>query len=139
MIVHNLFTLKNVSRSSRVLTAVWLAIIFFLSTYQNPAAFEIGPPGFVGLFGHFAAYTVLALLISCVGVTMRHPRPSQLRVITITFIVSVSYGAAMEICQSIIPTRDSSILDLIVNAVGAVTGIALTPTLRWGIKMLIGV
>lgn len=113
----------------------WIRTVFVLSVLGGLVYFSIVPaPGTGsvshGPFGvisysmwlHFLGYMGLAIAFSYASHTV--PRPHS-QVLFGVFVVTVGCGAAVEMLQLTLPTRTFSILDILVNALGAGVGVIL--------------
>jgi VanZ family protein len=127
-----------------LLLFLWAAIIFILSSTPN---IFVNLPAFwytriiyrkvsdsylelyeiVGVLSHFGTYMVLSALLSWALIGRRKERKSLLLVV---FALSLLYAFYDEIFQTKIPGRGFQILDLIFNALGIVTGLALYCQMR---------
>ena len=81
----------------------------------------VGPPDPVTTTGHFVAYAALAFVLA---VALSGWRATG-RALVVTFALAVALGAGVEVLQGPIPYRDSSLLDLAVDAAGAAVGLAV--------------
>ena len=66
--------------------------------------------------GHFLCYALLCFSLSGI---FSH------RSVIIAPLVAVGFGVLMEIAQVFIPSRDASILDILINGVGVIVGLGL--------------
>ncbi len=125
------------------LVAAWATLIFVLSSLtsseiQDTSSLFARLP-FVHIllhpiFVHMALYALLGVLAySLVASLLPATKPSTLHVWLVTLAFCVAYGAGDELHQSFVPGRDMSLLDLGVNAMGALAGMgAAEATARWG-------
>lgn len=109
--------------------AVWMAIIFGLSSRSTiPTA-----PGFganlTASAGHLVAYGVLGTLVL---IALRTWFAFTWRVAAAAIVIAVLYGLTDEIHQSFVPGRDASAADLLLDAIGATIGVAIL--YRWRSK-----
>ena len=81
----------------------------------------VGPPDPVTTTGHFVAYAALAFVLAVALSGWR----TTWRTLVVTFALSVALGAGVEVLQGPIPYRDTSLLDLAVDAAGAAVGLAV--------------
>jgi len=114
---------------------VWLRAVFVLGTLGGLIYFSIVPAPGSGLvsygpFGvipysmwlHFVGYMGLAIVLSYASYTA--PRP-QSQILLGVFVVTVGCGVAVEFVQLTLPTRTFSVLDMVINALGAGVGVTL--------------
>lgn len=125
------------------LVAAWSSLIFVLSSLtsseiQDTSSLLARLP-FVHIllhpvFVHMVLYALLAALAySLVASLLPARKLSTLHVWLVTLAFCVAYGAGDELHQSFVPGRDMSLLDLGVDAAGALVGIAAAEaTARWG-------
>jgi len=100
----------------------WAGVIFYIS--DQPTLPDV--PGLAStitsVLGHFTVYFVLAVLIwwglGARGLTDRQR-------VGIAFTIAVLYGVSDEWHQSFVPGRQPDIFDIITDAVGAATGLAI--------------
>ena len=88
----------------------------------------VGPPDPVTTTGHFVAYAALAFVLA---VALSGWRATG-RALVVTFALAVALGAGVEVLQGPIPYRDSSLLDLAVDAAGAAVGLAVFSAVALG-------
>lgn len=118
------------ARLTAALTPVWMGLIFWLSVSQSPPGGDFGsggllPPGLLPIAGHFLFYAVLtALSIGWLGVLPPlHKR--QPLIFAAAVLVSLTYGSIMELLQAMVPGRTPSLVDILVNGLGALAVVAL--------------
>jgi len=103
--------------------------------FVTPAV-EHGPTMFqYGAFERDPVHFVLNMfLFMPIGVLMHHEERTRstrwLRIVVLAGIVGFSISAAVEYLQAFLPTRDSSLFDLLANTAGAMIGVAADR--RWG-------
>lgn len=107
-----------------------MGVIFVLSAQPTLP----NPPGLnrelLSIAGHFGMYAVLAILVwwalAAFGLTARQR-------IAIAFLVAMLYGVSDEWHQSFVPGRHPDPFDLLVDAAGAATGLAIVVRVarRW--------
>lgn len=101
---------------------VWAGAIFFIS--HQPTVPDV--PGLASsitsVAGHFGVYFVLAILLWWGLGTFDIPANQRL---AIAFGIAVLYGVSDEWHQSFVPGRQPDILDVITDAIGAATGLAI--------------
>jgi VanZ family protein len=76
---------------------------------------------------HAATWAVLAALLAAGGLAASSARSRawpRRWVVVAAIAVAVAYGAVDEWHQSYVPTRDSSLADLVADAIGAIAGAA---------------
>jgi VanZ family protein len=111
-----------VSRRWRVVAAVLTVAIVVLGVAPIGGVVEaVGPPNPVTTAGHFVAYAALAFVLPLALMGWRAPRQTLL----VAFLLAVALGAGVELLQGPIPYRDASLVDLAVDAAGAVTGLVV--------------
>lgn len=109
-------------KTLHAVVAAYMALIFYLSAIRMPSL----PPELklanMDKLEHFAAYAVMGFLLAmdlrksfCAGKT-------AVRIIGISFIITFSFGAFIEICQAFIPYRSAEALDAAANGAGGLTG-----------------
>lgn len=89
---------------------IWMGVIFALSarsTVPEPLGLAAG---LTAIAGHLVAYAVLAALLS------------------LALIGATAYGLSDEWHQTFVPGRDASVLDIVVDGIGALGGLA---AVRW--------
>ena len=101
---------------------LWMGVIFAFSAREHVPK----PPGFsldvTSVAGHLAVYAVLAALTWwAFGGLVRSPRQR----VAAAFGVALLYGFSDEWHQSFVPGRTPDTRDLVVDAVGAIVGIAI--------------
>ena len=112
-----------------LLTILFVGLVVILSV--TPGRAQPGDSIFVWLvvntptplqkFMHVAIYAALALLVmwSLEAVESRTAR------IALTFVLTVSLGAVLEWYQTLVPGRFGTIIDALLNAIGAVAGLLI--------------
>ena len=109
---------KGVRR--RILLALWIIVIFGLSSIPAlPGDYMKMPPGFDKLV-HFVEYSVLAILFH--QVLVMNSRWNQNLIALVVVIICIAIAGLDEIYQSIIPGRQSSVTDLYADIAGIITG-----------------
>lgn len=98
---------------------LWMALIFFLSAQSTLPNLAPDVPHLEEVGGHLAVYGVLALLWERAlrGAGVRHAAWWALA-------ITLAYGASDEFHQSFVPGRTMTMIDWIVDLLGA--GLALT-------------
>jgi VanZ family protein len=108
---------------ARLLPVVlWMGVIFAFSAQERVPK----PPGFsvdvTSIVGHVTVYAVLAALTWwAIGGLGRTPRQRM----AAAFCVAILYGLSDEWHQSFVPGRTPDVWDLVVDAIGAMIGIAI--------------
>jgi VanZ family protein len=94
-----------------------MGLIFYLSAQE-----QVGPdlPAFTRVIAHFAEYALLAAL----WVWALAPALGR-RAFAAAAAISILYAASDEFHQSFIPGRDSSLLDLAIDALGVAVAVAV--------------
>ena len=112
-----------------LLTILFVGLVVILSV--TPGRAQPGDSIFVWLvvntptplqkLMHIAIYAALALLLmwSLEAVESRTAR------IALTFVLTVSLGAVLEWYQTLVPGRFGTIIDALLNAIGAVAGLLI--------------
>ena len=113
----------------------WIRAVFVLGALGGLVYYSIVPaPGTGsvshGPFGvipysmwlHFVGYMGLAIVFSYASYTVPRPQP---QILFGVFVVTVGCGAAVEMLQLTLPTRTFSVIDILVNALGAGVGVTL--------------
>jgi len=116
-------------------TPFWIRAVFVLGVLGGLIYFSIVPaPGTSsvshGPFGvvpysmwlHFAGYMGLAIAFSYASYTVSRPYS---QILFGVFVVTVGCGATVEILQLTVPTRTFSVIDMLVNTLGAGVGVTL--------------
>jgi VanZ family protein len=101
---------------------LWMGVIFAFSAREHVPK----PPGFsldvTAMAGHLAVYAVLAALTwRALGGLVRFSRQQM----AAAFGIAVLYGFSDEWHQAFVPGRTPDPWDLVVDAIGAVIGIAI--------------
>jgi len=103
-------------------TLIWMGIIFALSARST----ALVPPGLTteltSIAGHFTAYAVLSALLWR-AIDPRNLTARQRAVLAL--VAAVAYGLTDEWHQSFVPGRDASLLDIAVDGIGALCGLAI--------------
>jgi VanZ family protein len=81
----------------------------------------VGPPDPITTTGHFVSYAALAFVLAAALSGWRTTSRSLIAALAL----AVALGAGVELLQGPIPYRDASLLDLAVDAAGAVVGLAV--------------
>lgn len=100
----------------------WMGLIFALSSRSKlPRSPGIGPD-LVGIAGHFTVYAVLAALLWW---TLPAKDLAPWQRFALALVGAVAYGVSDEWHQSFVPGRDPALLDLVVDALGAMFALAM--------------
>jgi VanZ family protein len=92
----------------------YMALIFWMSSRQVPAAFA-GTPDYLLHGGGYFVFGVLSVRAVARGLAS----PRSVSVLAAGVAIAVLYGASDEWHQSFVPGRDPSLLDLLADSVGA--------------------
>jgi VanZ family protein len=105
------------SRRYLLLTILYCAALFWLSSTANPIRFE---PAFVGedKLVHAGLYAGLAFLVS-LGMHRRNPRPNRPVQFWAPVVFASLYGVSDEFHQYFVPGRTPDIGDICADAAGA--------------------
>jgi VanZ family protein len=106
--------------------AIYMAGIFYVSSLHQPPL----PSGVDDKFAHATAYMGLGFVIARALAGGLPPRLTW-SLALIGFLIALIYGASDEFHQSFVAGRDSDILDLRADAIGA--AIAMVVCRAWGI------
>jgi len=102
---------------------LWMAVIFYLSSIPSPAQVELPFWDELGSYlGHFAEYTILALLLTR---AQARPPASLTRGFLVSFLVALAYAFSDEFHQRFVPNRTSSLVDVAVDAAGVAFALGL--------------
>lgn len=108
------------ARRWRVAAWVWVAAIVVSGVAPIGGVVQaVGPPDPVTTTGHFVAYAVLGFLVT-VALAGWDFTP---RTLALAFVLALALGAGVELVQGPIPYRDTSLVDLAVDAAGAALGL----------------
>ena len=109
---------------------VWMAFIFYLSSLSQEEANRIASLGDIGSYAaHFVLYAVLAALI--VASMWSWKLGYQLRWAVFAAGLAALYGVSDEYHQTFVDGRSATLVDVIVNTVGATFSVA-------GMRVLVG-
>jgi VanZ family protein len=100
----------------------WMAAIFVASNTPSAQIPSAGPWDLVvKKGGHLASYALLAWL------WLRALRPAavSLRVVLVVLVIVVLYAVTDEVHQTFVPGRSGTAVDVLIDAAGALLGIAL--------------
>ena len=99
----------------------WMALLFLLSARPSPTlSAEPIADVLIKKAGHLALYAVLAAGVAWVVASTRWAE----RALVIGFVVAVAYGLSDEAHQALTPGRSPSLVDVGIDAIGAVIGLA---------------
>ena len=115
--------MKRSPRTWSVAAAAWaLVIVVFGVIPTQPLVRAVAPDHEVAstLAGHFVEYFVLAVLIAAAW----GGRSGRIRDAALTLTLAVGLGVVIEVVQAFLPYRDCQAIDVLVNAAGAVCGVA---------------
>ncbi len=121
--------LRGRAKSYWTLVLAWMGLIFFLSSrtsLPNPSGIS---SSLEAITGHFTVYAVLAALVAFALADTGLPTSRRL---VAAFLFAVVYGVSDEFHQSFVPGRDPDPFDLMIDAIGATTGlVVLVFVERW--------
>lgn len=101
-----------------------MAVIFVLSHQAGLHVTEnVDVERPIRVSGHLLAYAVLAGCLLLALSRLDVPRPSQA---LLAWALAVAYGLTDELHQSFVPDRSGRLDDVLVDAIGAAAGVALT-------------
>jgi VanZ family protein len=107
-------------------------VIFYLSSRSELPRPEGISASLEAIAGHFVAYGVLALLVSF---ALADTGISPMRRSVYAVMAAVLYGVSDEIHQSFVPRRDPALFDIAIDAIGAITALAVWSLfVRWWIR-----
>ncbi len=100
--------------------AAWMALIFVLSAQSKlPGLGADWLDDLVQIAGHFAEYAVLGLLVARAAAPDGASAPARIATV---ILWAAAYAISDEWHQSFVPGRDASLIDWMVDMVGAVVG-----------------
>jgi VanZ family protein len=106
-----------------------MAVIFALSSRSTLPKTPGLAPELVSIAGHFTVYAVLAVSLWWgLGIVDLPPG----RRLALAFAGALLYGLSDEWHQSFVPGRDPSMLDILVDSIGALCGLAVAQVLLRG-------
>jgi VanZ family protein len=106
----------------------WAGLIFFVSAQPKETFQRLGFTGqALSVGGHLIVYFVLMILL--VLAQRASTKLSNKQVYLVAFLIVAIYGLSDEYHQSFVPGRTPTLVDWIVDLVGA--GLALLVLLRW--------
>ncbi len=109
---------------------VWMAFIFYLSSLSQDEAERIARWGDIGSYAaHFVLYAVLAALIAASMWSWK--LGYQLRWAVFAAGLAALYGVSDEYHQTFVAGRSATLVDVIVNTVGATVSVAGLRLLVW--------
>ena len=112
---------------------IWMAVIFAFSHQANSGHIteaylhEANVP--IRKFGHFTEFGILALLYAGLFGRIRSLTDARARMLAL--IVAVLYAASDELHQAFVPGRSSSIVDIWIDAGGALMALLAVTMIRW--------
>jgi VanZ family protein len=104
-------------------------MIFWLSSQSRPLGQTLSNP--VAYASHFTVYLVLVVLAMFALFGLPGAGEHRGRTVAASFILAALYGISDEIHQSVVPGRDPSLLDWLVDVAGSGTGAALAALVLW--------
>jgi VanZ family protein len=121
--------LGKAARSRWMLVLAWMGLIFFLSSRSKLPKPSGISSSVEAITGHFTVYAVLAVLVAF---ALADTGLSTSRRLVVAFLFAVVYGVSDEFHQSFVPGRDPDPFDLMIDAIGAVTGLVVLAFIeRW--------
>lgn len=105
----------------------WMGLIFTLSHQPTLPRVPGLASSLTSIAGHFSVYFVLAVLAWWTLGAFDISQPARLR---IAFVIAVLYGFSDEWHQSFIEGRNASLMDNLVDSIGAACGLATVSWLR---------
>ena len=94
---------------------IWMSLIFVVSHQSKTAIPSYGQWDLlVKKSGHFLAYSILALLAYRAGLS-----------VTASLLLSVAYAASDELHQRLVPGRNGTAVDVLIDALGATMALYL--------------
>ena len=114
-------TSRRTSLISWAMVVCWMGVIFYLS---NQPSFPQMPDPWLRLrkLAHVAEYLILTLLLCRALMPSARATRSPCLIAT---IISLSYAASDEYHQSFVLARTASALDVGIDTIGIITGVAL--------------
>lgn len=105
--------------------AAWMGGIFYLSHQSMPIGAATSDAD--AIVAHLGLYAGLALLLhwALAGGAGRHAHAPAWVLAALVFALTVLYGVLDELHQAFVPDRTASEADLVLDAVGALIGVAL--------------
>jgi VanZ family protein len=115
---------------------LYAGVIFYLSSIPHPE--ELLPISIWDKFAHLLEYAVLGVL--CYRAFLYASPPwSARRALLLAVVTAVLYGVTDELHQLLVPLRETDVLDLLADGVGATLGAWMwaygrtnTLRMRWG-------
>lgn len=118
---------RNASITVRLLpVAAWMWLIFALSSRDRLP--ELLGPTFTGVAGHLAVYAVLAALL---WFGLAPWRLAPVWRLTLAFAVAVVFGVSDEWRQAFVPGRTPTLIDVVMDALGALGGLVVVSLWAW--------
>lgn len=105
-----------------ILVIAWMILIFYLSSI--PGIDIPTGPEYVSIIIHYLEYLVLTLLL-CWAINAGIIQTVFPSALVSGFIVAVFYGVTDELHQLYVPGRVTDMLDILVDAAGAITAVIL--------------
>jgi VanZ family protein len=101
---------------------IWMGVIFALSSRSTiPVPFGLTTE-LTSIAGHFVMYAVLAVLLWWAIEPLDLSAPGRF---ALALAGAVAYGLTDEWHQSFVPGRDASLIDILVDSIGALCGLAV--------------
>ena len=102
-------------------TLGWMAVLMLISAWQEPKTPDIGPElgsAFQASLAHFALFGILGILVA-LSVCYLKGRQQTLPAFAAASLLGLIWGAATESYQLNVPGREFSLLDVLINFLGA--------------------
>ena len=125
---------------SLLATVGWMAFIMLTASSGDPGVPNLGPgdPGAQAkaVLGHLALFGVLGALVSH-DIHLLPVRQRAYLAVTAAFLLGLVWGITTEVYQAYVPGRESSLLDMLTNVIGAICGGFVVVILNRVIRFLI--
>ena len=105
-------------------TMGWMAVLMLIAAWQEPKTPDIGPElgsEFQASLAHFALFGILGVLVG-LSVCYLKGRQQALLALGTAPLLGLIWGAATELYQLNVPGREFSLLDVLINFLGASFG-----------------
>lgn len=112
-----------------VLAVAGTILYYSILTPPGSGSFRTGPLGVFPYSNwlHFLAYGGLAVVLAY---ALHDSELPDWQVLAVVFAVSVGYGVAMELLQATVPSRTFDVMDVVINAIGAVVAVGCWQLIR---------
>jgi len=107
---------------------LWAGMIFFLSSIPD---LRSGLPNIFDLIlrkiAHSGEFGILAILLwrAILSLNFKQSKQSTANVIVIVIIIVILYAISDEIHQDFVPGRIASVTDVLIDSIGALTGLLI--------------